>query len=75
MKNLRTHMWLCFALGVFQLIAFATIYFVTRQMDSPSMTLYLTPEFFRTGMINSSIYMVYFLIVLFKAIKYTPSKA
>ncbi|NBC66364.1 MAG: hypothetical protein GVY07_12020 [Bacteroidetes bacterium] len=75
MKNLRTHMWLCFTLGVFQLIALGSIYYVTTEMDQSTIGHYLTPELIRIGIINMSIYMVYFLIVLFKAIKYTPSKA
>jgi hypothetical protein len=75
MKNLRTHMWLCFTLGVFQLIALIMMYYVTTEMDQSSVGLYLTPELIRTGIINMGLYMAYFLIVLFKAIKYTPSKA
>lgn len=75
MKNLRTHMWLCFTIGVFYLIAMAMMYYVTTEMDQSSINLFLTPELIRTGIINTGIYLIYLLVVLFKAIKYAPSKA
>ena len=67
-------MWLCFTLGVFQLIALVMFYYVTTEMDQTSIGQYLTPQLIQIGIFNMSTYTAYFLIVLFKAIKYTPSK-
>lgn len=75
MRNLRTHMWLCFTLGVFQLVALGSMYYVTTEMNQSSINLFVTPELIRAGIINTGIYMTYKLVVLFKAIKYAPSKA
>jgi hypothetical protein len=73
MKNLRTHIWLCFSLGIFFLGALVMVYFVMIDMSQNSFRLNLTPEIIRIGFVNVGFYMVYVLIVLFKAIKYTPS--
>lgn len=75
MKNLRTHMWLCFTLGIFLLLSLVITYFVMNEIGESSTDLYLAPELIRIGIINMGTYMIYFLIVLFRAIKYTPSKA
>lgn len=75
MKNLRTHMWLCFTIGIFQLVALAMVYYVMIEMSQSSSGVYLPIKLVQLGIISVSLYMVYFLIVVFKAIKYTPSKA
>lgn len=72
MRNLRTHMWLCFTLGVFLLMSLILSYFT---VDISQAAGVLTPKFIRIGIIDMGVYMIYLLIVLFMAIKYTPSKA
>ena len=75
MKNLRTHMWLCFTLGVLLLIALLLTYFVMIDINQSSVSMDTMPDAIRILIINLGLYMIYSLIVLFKAIKYTPSKA
>lgn len=75
MTNLRTHMWLCLALGVFQLIAMGMAYYVMIEMSQSASGIYLPTKLVQLGIISIGLYMAYFLIVLYKAIKFTPSKA
>lgn len=75
MKNLRTHMWICFTLGVFLLIALILTYFVMIDINQSSDNSGIMAEAIRVWIINLGVYMTYFLIVLFKAIKFAPSKA
>lgn len=73
MKNLRTHMWLFFTVGVFLLISLIITYLVMMELDPYSAHIDL-PQIIRIGIINIGLYMACFLIVTFKAIKYVPSK-
>lgn len=74
MKNLRTHMWICFTLGVFLLLALAITTFVMSGDNFPPDFLEMIPEIIIKLGISLGLYLVYFLTVLFKAIKYVPSK-
>lgn len=74
MKNLRTHMWICFTLGVFLLLALALTTFVMSDDNFPPDFLEMIPEIIIKLGISLGLYLVYFLTVLFKAIKYVPSK-
>lgn len=74
MRNLRTHMWICFTLGIFILLALLLTYFVMSGEDHSTNFLEMIPKLLRIWGINLGIYLVYFLTVLFKAIKYVPSK-
>lgn len=67
-------MWICFTLGIFILLALLLTYFVMSGEDHSINFLEMTPDLLRVWGINLGIYLVYFLIVLFKAIKYVPSK-
>ncbi len=67
-------MWLCFTLGVFALISLLMTYFVMTELDPYSGEIDLA-QIIRIGIVNIGVYLVYLLIVIFKAIKYTPSKA
>ncbi len=75
MKNIRTHMWLCFALGIFQLIAMGMAYYAMIEMSESASGVYLPTKLVQLGIISGGLYLIYFLIVLYKAIKFTPSKA
>lgn len=67
-------MWLCFTLGVFLLISLIMTYFVMLEIDVSSGVVDMN-RIIKTGIVNIGLYMAYFLIVTFKAIKYVPSKA
>jgi hypothetical protein len=75
MKNLRTHMWICFTLGVFLLTGLIVMYFAIIGISDFSDIAVTMAKVMKAWIINLGLYMTYFLIVLFKAIKYTPSKA
>ena len=75
MKNLRTHMWISFTLGVFLLVSLILAYAVLIDINQPSNSIHLMPDTIRIWVVNLGLYIAYFLIVLFKAIKYAPSKA
>ncbi|WP_234571078.1 hypothetical protein [Rhodohalobacter sp. 614A] len=49
-------------------------YFVMTELDPYSGEIDLA-QIIRIGIVNIGVYLVYLLIVIFKAIKYTPSKA
>jgi hypothetical protein len=70
-------MWICFTLGVFLLIGLILNFFVIIGISdfSDEIMASTLPKLIKAGTIHLSLYMTYFLIVLFKAIKYTPSKA
>lgn len=72
MKNLRTHIWLCFTLGVFFLIALLLTYFVMLNISHTGQSLHFESQIIHIAFINIGVYLAYVLIVLFKAIKYTP---
>jgi len=74
MKNLRTHMWICFTLGVFLLLALSLTYFAMSGENLSTNYLEMIPALLRVWGISLGIYLVYFLTVLFMAIKYVPSK-
>lgn len=52
MKNLRTHMWLCFTLGVFLLIALILTYFVMVDINHSSESIGTMPEAIQVWIIN-----------------------
>lgn len=74
MKNLRTHMWICFTLGIFLLLALLLTFFAMGGENHSIIFLEMIPDLFRVLGISLGVYLVYFLTVLFKAIKYVPSK-
>ena len=75
MKNLRTHMWISFTIGAFLMISLLLLVYVLTYFTEPFDSTILTPSIIKILIINLSLYIAYFLTVIFLAIKYVPSKA
>ena len=75
MKNLRTHMWISFTIGAFLMISLLLLVYVLTYFTEPLDSTILTPSMIQILIINVSLYIAYFLTVIFLAIKYVPSKA
>jgi|GEM_PF-4423162 len=68
-------MWICFTVGVFLLISFLLLLYALTYFTEPSDSTILTPNMIQILILNVSLYVAYFLTVIFLAIKYVPSKA